>query len=92
MLANPLCYEIMTPALVGVSHTNLVLGKHSGRAALKHRLEQLGFALDRDELQQIYYRFVALADRKKNIYDQDLIGLLPDQIRGRRHQAVVELD
>jgi 2-isopropylmalate synthase len=92
MLANPLCYEIMTPALVGVSHTNLVLGKHSGRAALKHRLEQLGFALDRDELQQIYYRFVALADRKKNIYDQDLIGLLPDQIRRRQHQAVVELD
>jgi 2-isopropylmalate synthase len=92
MLANPLCYEIMTPALVGVSHTNLVLGKHSGRAALKHRLEQLGFALDRDELQDIYYRFVSLADRKKNIYDQDLIGLLPDQIRARRHQAVVELD
>jgi 2-isopropylmalate synthase len=92
MLANPLCYEIMTPALVGVSHTNLVLGKHSGRAALKHRLEQLGFALDRDELQDIYYRFVTLADRKKNIYDQDLIGLLPDQIRARRHQAVVELD
>ena len=92
MLANPLCYEIMTPALVGVSHTNLVLGKHSGRAALKHRLEQLGFALDRDELGQIYYRFVTLADRKKNIYDQDLIGLLPDQIRRRQHQAVVELD
>jgi 2-isopropylmalate synthase len=92
MLANPLCYEIMTPALVGVSHTNLVLGKHSGRAALKHRLEQLGFALDRDELQDIYYRFVTLADRKKNIYDQDLIGLLPEQIRARRHQAVVELD
>jgi 2-isopropylmalate synthase len=92
MLANPLCYEIMTPALVGVSHTNLVLGKHSGRAALKHRLEQLGFALDRDELQDIYYRFVTLADRKKNIYDLDLIGLLPDQIRARRHQAVVELD
>ena len=92
MLANPLCYEIMTPALVGVSHTNLVLGKHSGRAALKHRLEQLGFALDREELGQIYYHFVALADRKKNIYDQDLIGLLPDQIRARRHQAVAELD
>ncbi len=50
MLANPLCYEIMTPALVGVAKTNLVLGKHSGRAALRHRLEQLGFALTRDEL------------------------------------------
>jgi len=92
MLANPLCYEIMTPALVGVAKTNLVLGKHSGRAALKHRLEQLGFVPDREELQQIYYRFVALADRKKNIYDQDLIGLLPDQIRARRHEPVAELD
>ena len=92
MLANPLCYEIMTPSLVGVSATNLVLGKHSGRAALRHRLEQLGFTLDRDELQHTYYRFVALADRKKNIYDQDLIGILPDQIRNRRHMAVEEFD
>jgi 2-isopropylmalate synthase len=92
MLANPLCYEIMTPALVGVAKTNLVLGKHSGRAALRHRLEHLGFALNRDELQHVYYSFVALADRKKNIYDQDLIGLLPDQIRERRHEPVSELD
>ena len=90
MLANPLCYEIMTPALVGVPKTNLVLGKHSGRAALRHRLEELGFALDRDELQHTYYRFVALADRKKNIYDQDLIGILPDAIRARRHVPVHE--
>ncbi|MGB8258926.1 MAG: 2-isopropylmalate synthase [Terracidiphilus sp.] len=92
MLANPLCYEIMTPQLVGVSKTHLVLGKHSGRAALRHRLEQLGFAVTREELQQTYYRFVALADRKKNIYDQDLIGLLPDHIRERRHEPVSELD
>ena len=92
MLANPLCYEIMTPALVGVSKTHLVLGKHSGRAALRHRLEQLGFTLSRDELQHTYYRFVALADRKKSIYDQDLIGILPDQIRERRQEPVAELD
>jgi 2-isopropylmalate synthase len=92
MLANPLCYEIMTPALVGVSKTHLVLGKHSGRAALRHRLEQLGFSLTREELQQTYYRFVALADRKKNIYDQDLIGILPDPIRDRRQVPVAELD
>ena len=92
MLANPLCYEIMTPELVGVSKTHLVLGKHSGRAALRHRLEQLGYTLSREELQNTYYRFVALADRKKNIYDQDLIGILPDQIRERRHEPVAELD
>ena len=93
MLANPLCYEIMTPASVGASGTLLVLGKHSGRAALRNRLEQLGYNLSREELQQTYYRFVALADRKKNIYDQDLIGILPDQIRENRHVPVAaELD
>lgn len=92
MLANPLCYEIMTPALVGVAKTNLVLGKHSGRAALRHRLEELGFVLTREELQHVYYSFVALADRKKNIYDQDLIGLLPENIRERRHVPAAELE
>ena len=92
MLANPLCYEIMTPSLVGVSKTNLVLGKHSGRAALRHRLEHLGYSISREELQHVYYRFVALADRKKNIYDQDLIGILPDPIRDRKHEPVAELD
>jgi 2-isopropylmalate synthase len=92
MLANPLCYEIMTPTLVGVAKTHLVLGKHSGRAALRHRLEQLGFTLTREELQQTYYRFVALADRKKNIYDQDLISVVPDHIREKRREPVSELD
>jgi 2-isopropylmalate synthase len=92
MLANPLCYEIMTPASVGAASTNLVLGKHSGRAALRNRLEQLGFTVTREELQTTYYRFVALADRKKNIYDQDLIGLLPQQIRDRRPVSYAEVD
>jgi 2-isopropylmalate synthase len=92
MLANPLCYEIMTPELVGVAKTHLVLGKHSGRAALRNRFEQLGFTLTRDELQHTYYRFVALADRKKNIYDYDLVGILPDHIREKRREPVAELD
>jgi 2-isopropylmalate synthase len=77
---------------VGVAKTHLVLGKHSGRAALRNRLEQLGFALTRDELQHTYYRFVALADRKKNIYDYDLVSLLPDPIRERRQEPVTELE
>ena len=92
MLANPLYYEIMTPQSVGAASTNLVLGKHSGRAALRHRIEQLGYTLDREELQHTYYRFVALADRKKNIYDQDLIGLLSQQIRDRKPAAYAEVD
>ena len=92
VLANPLCYEIMTPALVGVAHNHLVLGKHSGRAALRNRFEQLGYTLTRDELQHTYYRFVALADRKKNIYDYDLVSLLPDQIREKHREPGSELD
>ena len=76
MLANPLTYEIMTPESVGVPSTNLVLGKHSGRRLLEQRLAELGHPLTRAQLDEVYERFTALADRKKSIYDQDLIGLL----------------
>jgi 2-isopropylmalate synthase len=76
MMANPLTYEIMTPASVGAGNTNLVLGKHSGRRALADRLEKLGHPLDREQLDEVYARFTELADHKKNIYDQDLLGLL----------------
>jgi 2-isopropylmalate synthase len=76
VLANPLTYEIMTPASVGVAHTNLVLGKHSGRRALADRLEKLGYGLTREQLDEVYHRFTELADRKKAIYDQDILGLL----------------
>jgi 2-isopropylmalate synthase len=80
MLANPLTYEIMTPASVGVTGTNLVLGKHSGRRALAERFEKLGHTLTREQLDEVYHRFTELADRKKNIYDLDLLGLLqPDK-------------
>ncbi len=81
MLANPLTYEIMTPASVGVSATNLVLGKHSGRRVLEQRLAELGHPLTREQLDDVYHRFTDLTDRKKSIYDQDLIGLLqPDKL------------
>ncbi len=76
MLANPLTYEIMTPESVGVNATNLVLGKHSGRRLLEQRLAELGHPLTRTQLDEVYGRFTALADRKKSIYNQDLIGLL----------------
>jgi len=76
VISNPLCYEIMTPESVGVPANELVLGKHSGRHALSLRYEELGFMLSGDELDDAYHRFTALADRKKRIYDQDLISLL----------------
>jgi len=76
VISNPLCYEIMTPESVGVPANALVLGKHSGRHALALRYEELGYSLDAGELDAVYDRFTELADRKKRIYDQDLISLI----------------
>ena len=76
VISNPLCYEIMTPESVGVPANELVLGKHSGRHALALRYGQLGYPLSVDELDAAYHRFTELADRKKRIYDQDLISLI----------------
>ena len=84
VLSNPLCYEIMTPESVGAPGTKLVLGKHSGRHALKARYAELGYELSSSELQQTYVRFIELADRKKNVYDQDLLALLPADRRSMR--------
>jgi 2-isopropylmalate synthase len=80
VLSNPLCYEIMTPESVGVPQNDIVLGKHSGRHALLARYEQLGFRFDTSEISEIYGRFTVLADRKKNIYDQDLLALIPSHL------------
>ena len=78
MLANPLTYEIMTPASVGVPSNKMVLGKHSGRRALAHRLQELGYTLNHADLDAVYHRFNELADHRKAIFDQDLISLLPE--------------
>ena len=75
VLSNPLCYEIMTPESVGVANNDIVLGKHSGRHALVSRFVELGFELDKEEIDEVYTRFTKLADKKKKIYDQDLIAL-----------------
>jgi len=76
VINNPLCYEIMTPESVGVPANSLVLGKHSGRHALSLRYIELGYEITPAELDAAYFRFTNLADRKKRIYDQDLISLL----------------
>jgi 2-isopropylmalate synthase len=77
VLSNPLCYEIMTPESVGVPKNDIVLGKHSGRHALHSRYEEMGYSFDAGEISEIYTRFTALADKKKNIYDQDLLAIIP---------------
>jgi 2-isopropylmalate synthase len=88
MLKNRLTYEIMTPQSVGVPDSKLVLGKHSGRHALGLRCEQLGYQFDRRELDDIYRRFVVLADEIKHVHDHDLLDLIRE-VHGTR-QAPAE--
>jgi 2-isopropylmalate synthase len=76
VLNNPLCYEIMTPESVGVPPDRIVLGKHSGRQALAHKLREMGHELSRDDLNRIYEEFVRLADTKKHVREQDLLSIL----------------
>jgi len=76
MLANPLCYEIMTPASVGLQQSMLVLGKHSGRHAVESRLKQLGVALKPEEVEAVTRKVKDLADRTKFVYDEDLLAIV----------------
>ncbi len=74
-------YEIMNPQMLGINQGNLVLGKSSGRHAFKERLEELGYVLTPEELNKAFQSFKNLADRKKNITDQDLEAIVEDEIR-----------
>jgi 2-isopropylmalate synthase len=79
MLKERTTYEIMRPEDVGLERTDLVLGKHSGRAALADRARALGYELSTEQLQAVFERFKQLADRKKEIYDGDVAALCEDQ-------------
>ncbi|HEV8130998.1 MAG TPA: 2-isopropylmalate synthase [Acidobacteriota bacterium] len=81
MLKNALTYEIMTPQSVGTPSSTLVLGKHSGRHALKRKFEELGYELRSEELEKAYFLFTKVADQKKEIYDEDLITIIQDGIK-----------
>ncbi|EAR52016.1 2-isopropylmalate synthase [Oceanicola granulosus HTCC2516] len=76
MLKNAETFEIMRPADVGLGETSLVMGKHSGRAALRAKLKDLGFDLADNQLNDVFVRFKDLADRKKEVYDEDLVALV----------------
>ena len=78
MLKNAETFEIMRPEDIGLAATNLVMGKHSGRAALRSKLKDLGHDLADNQLNDVFVRFKALADRKKEIYDEDLLALMRD--------------
>jgi 2-isopropylmalate synthase len=82
MLKERTTYEIMRPEDVGFTHTDLVLGKHSGRAALADRAQALGYHLTGDHLQHVFDEFKKLADKKKEVYDADIAALIEKQITG----------
>jgi 2-isopropylmalate synthase len=81
MLKHAGTYEIMTPESVGLGRSTLVMGKHSGRHAFKMKLKELGFELGDNALNDAFRRFKALADRKKDVYDEDIVALVDDEIQ-----------
>jgi 2-isopropylmalate synthase len=87
ILANPLTYEIMTPASVGVKETLLVLGKHSGKHAVESRLKSIGLRLEGEELERMTARVKDLADKQKFVYDDDLLAMA-ERAPNRRAQLV----
>jgi 2-isopropylmalate synthase len=80
VLKNAATYEIMTPESVGLTRSNLVMGKHSGRHAFREKLKELGFQLGDNAIEDSFRRFKDLADRKKDIYDEDIIALVDDAV------------
>ncbi|MCO6450846.1 MAG: 2-isopropylmalate synthase [Caldilineales bacterium] len=80
MLKNKRTYEIMDADTIGLSHSKLVLGKHSGRHAFRVRLNDLGYHLDDEELDKVFKRFKALADKKKTVSDADIEALVADEV------------
>jgi 2-isopropylmalate synthase len=80
MLKHTETYEIMKPEDVGVSKTSLVMGKHSGRHAFREKLKELGYDLGDNALNDAFNRFKDLADKKKHVYDEDIVALVDDQI------------
>ncbi len=80
VLKNPMTYEIMQPEAIGLSSNKLVLGKHSGRHALKSHLKEMGYDLSDEELKTVFIQFKALADKKKHVLDEDLEALVTERI------------
>jgi 2-isopropylmalate synthase len=92
MLKNASTYEIMTPESVGLNQSKLVLGKLSGRAAFKSKLTELGYELGENAFQDAFRRFKALADKKREIFDEDISALVDDEIvRGNDRMKFVSL-
>ena len=84
-IKNPLTYEIINPEDVGCPKSAVVLTARTGRAGLKHRLKELGWTLSKEELEQVYSRFLAVADKKNEVFDEDLAAIVGDEFRTIEH-------
>ena len=92
MLKNAKTYEIMTPESVGVSESNLVMGKHSGRHAFKQKVIELGYNVGDNAIEEAFENFKTLADKKKNLYDEDIAAIIEDQaIRINDNVSLIDL-
>jgi 2-isopropylmalate synthase len=90
MLKNASTYEIMTPESVGQGSTNLVMGKHSGRHAFRDKLKALGYELGQNALDAAFGKFKDLADKKKHVYDDDIIALVDDSLAAEAQRIQVQ--
>jgi 2-isopropylmalate synthase len=93
MIKDASTYEIMTPESVGLTQSSLVMGKHSGRAAFRQKLEELGYSLGDNAFQDAFARFKALADAKKSVFDEDIVALVDDEVlRGHDRIQVKDVE
>jgi len=93
MLKNAQTYEIMTPQSVGLHRSTLVMGKHSGRAAFRDKLKELGYDLPDAQLEDAFRRFKDLADAKKDVFDEDIVALVDDEVlRDRKRVNFLNLE
>jgi len=84
-------YEIMTPESVGLVKSNLVMGKHSGRHAFREKLKELGYSLGDNAMNEAFKRFKDLADKKKDVYDEDIVALVDEEVRDNDRIKFVSL-
>ncbi|HMO08729.1 MAG TPA: 2-isopropylmalate synthase [Paracoccaceae bacterium] len=89
VLKNVATFEIMRPEDIGLTAKNIAMGKHSGRAALRAKLKELGYDLADNQLNDVFVRFKALADRKKEVYDDDIVALVQDQAADQGSETLV---
>jgi len=83
-------YEIMTPETIGLAGSRMVLGRHTGRHGFTDHCKKLGYKLSKDEIEHAYNRFLQVADKKKEVFDEDLVAIIDDEVRAVEHTFTLE--